>query len=177
MKKFFLGVLMFIIFIVLYLIQSNFFDWFTIAGISPNIFIIFMLFLGLFTNNRFSLAIAVLSGITLDLLVGRTLGVNTIVFCLIVVAGGYFDKNFSKENKISIIIMVIGLTIGSEIISYLLNSLLLEIPLELLPFAKILIIEVIYNVILTFIFYGLILKLGGIIERQFKQRNILTRYF
>ncbi len=61
MKKFFLGVLMFINFILLYLVQSNFFDWFTIAGISPNVFIIFMLFLGLFTNNRFSLTIATIS--------------------------------------------------------------------------------------------------------------------
>lgn len=177
MKKFFLGILMFINFIVLYLLQSNFFDWFTIAGISPNIFVIFMLFLGLFTNNKFSLVIAGLCGITLDLLASRTLGVNIIVFCLITVAGGYFDKNFSKENKLSIIIMVIGLTIGSEIVGYLLNALLLEIPLELISFSKILIIEVIYNAILTFIFYGLILKLGGIIERQFKQKNILTRYF
>ena len=118
-----------------------------------------------------------LVGITLDLLVGRTLGVNAIVFCLITVVGGYFDKNFSKENKISIIIMVIGMTVGSELISYLLNSLLLEIPLELLSFTRILAIEVIYNVILTFIFYNLFLKLGAIIERQFKQKNILTRYF
>ncbi len=61
MKKFFLGVLMFIIFIVIYLLQSNFFDWFTIAGISPNLFIIYILFLGLFTNNKFSLILAVLT--------------------------------------------------------------------------------------------------------------------
>ena len=91
--------------------------------------------------------------------------------------GGYFDKNFSKENKLSIIIMVIGITIGSEIIIYFLNSLLLEIPIQLIAFIKILLIEVLYNVLLTFIFYGVILKLGGIVERQFKQKNILTRYF
>jgi hypothetical protein len=73
--------------------------------------------------------------------------------------------------------MVIGMTIGSETIIYLLNSLLLEIPIQLIAFIKILLIEVLYNVLLTIIFYGIILKLGGILERQFKHRNILTRYF
>ena len=74
-------------------------------------------------------------------------------------------------------IMVIGMTIICETANYLLNVLIIEIPLELVGFAKILAIEVLYNAILTIIFYGLILKLGYKLERQFKQKNILTRYF
>ena len=101
MKKFFIGLLMYIIFIVLYFLQADFFSWFTIAGISPNIFVIFILFIGLFTDNKFALILALLTGITLDLIGGRTLGVTAILFMLIAIAARYFDKNFSKENKFS----------------------------------------------------------------------------
>lgn len=168
---------MYIVFIILYFIQTDFFSWFTIAGISPNIFIIFILFLGLFTNGAFSTIMAIITGITLDLVIGKALGVTAIMFCLVAIIAGYFDKNFSKESKMTIMVMVIGMTIICETANYLLNVLILEMPLELNAFAKILFIEVIYNAILILIFYSLILKLGYKLERQFKQKNILTRYF
>ena len=177
MKKFFIGLLMYIIFIVLYFLQADFFSWFTIAGISPNIFVIFILFIGLFTDNKFALILALLTGITLDLIGGRTLGVTAILFMLIAIAARYFDKNFSKENKFSIIIMVVGMTIGFEVINYFLNVVILEISAEIRAFLKILSIEILYNVLLTIILYRLILKLGSLLEGQFRQKNILTRYF
>lgn len=107
MKKFLIGVLIYVIFIILYFIQADFFNWFTIAGISPNIFVIFILFLGLFTNNVFSIIIALFTGITLDLIIGRTVGITAIMFCLIAIIANYFDKNFSKESKFTIMVMVI----------------------------------------------------------------------
>ena len=177
MKKFLFGLLLYFIFLIFYFLQANFFNWFTIAGVSPNIFIILILFLGLFTDNRFSLILSLLIGVTLDLFVGKSLGVTAVTFCLIALVCRYFDRNFSKDNKLSILILIVGLTIVCEVITYFLNCLILEIDIEIVPFIRILAIEVLYNAILTFIFYNLILKLGAMLERQFKQRNILTRYF
>ena len=89
MKKFVIGVITYFIFIILYFIQANFFGWFTIAGISPNIFVIYILFLGLFTDNKFSLIMALLTGITLDLVIGKTLGATAVLFCLISIIANY----------------------------------------------------------------------------------------
>lgn len=177
MKKFVIGVITYFIFIILYFIQANFFGWFTIAGISPNIFVIYILFLGLFTDNKFSLIMALLTGITLDLVIGKTLGATAILFCLISIIANYFDKNFSKDNKFTILIMVIGMTLVFEVTNYFLNALILEIPIEIEAFSKILLVEVIYNTILTIIFYNAFIKSGALLERQFKEKNILTRYF
>lgn len=177
MKKFLIGICMYIFFIFLYFMQSDFFSWFTIAGISPNIFIIFILFLGLFTNNKFSMAIAVLIGVTLDLVLGRALGITGLLYGLIAIIAGYFDKNFSKENKFTLVIMVIVTTLVCEILNYFISAWTLEISVEMMAFIKILIIETLYNVMLTLIFYQLILKAGMLLERQFRQKNILTRYF
>ena len=74
-------------------------------------------------------------------------------------------------------VMVLAPTIIFEVIRYLLNYVLLSNSLELVNFAKILFIEVIYNLILTIIFYPLMQKVGYYIENEYKGNKILTRYF
>ena len=51
MKKILINVLLVITFITLYILHQNFFNWFKIAGIMPNLFVIFVLFIGLFYNR------------------------------------------------------------------------------------------------------------------------------
>lgn len=177
MKKILLGVLSYIIFLILYFIQTNFFSWFTIAGISPNLFIIFILFLGLFTDNIFSIVLALITGITLDFAGAKTVGITALMFCTIAIIASYFDKNFSKENKISIIVMIVGMTIVFEGASYFLNAFIMDTTIEGVIFLRILAIEILYNTLLSLIFYGLIMKAGYRLERTFKHKNILTRYF
>ena len=63
MKKFWLAIGFIITFLIIYLLQSNFFSWFTIAGIKPNLIIIFVLFIGLFTNRMYGLTFGVIFGL------------------------------------------------------------------------------------------------------------------
>ena len=99
------------------------------------------------------------------------------MLCAIGYLGSYFDKNFSKENKLTIIFMVIGATIIFEFGTYFINSIILEFEREYLYFFKIVLIEILYNVLLSIILYPIIQKLGYSIDRNFKKNNILTRYF
>ena len=73
--------------------------------------------------------------------------------------------------------MVMGSTCIFEIGMYLLLIIQQSIYVEILPFLYILLIEVLYNTILTIILYPLIQKLGYKIEEVFKEQKILTRYF
>ncbi len=52
MKKTLTIIILSIVFIVIYLIQIDFFSWFTIAGIKPNLFVILVLFIGLYTGGK-----------------------------------------------------------------------------------------------------------------------------
>ena len=52
-----------------------------------------------------------------------------------------------------------------------------DINVEIFNFIRILLIEVIFNLILTIIIYPLIQKFGYIIENEYKGNKILTRYF
>ena len=166
-----------ITFFIIYFLQVNIFSTFTIAGVKPNLFVIYVLFIGLFANQIVGISLGVVFGIILDLLYGKTIGISAVMLCVIGYLGSYFDKNFSKENKLTIIFMVAGATFIYELGTYFLNSIILEFSREYLYFIKIAILEILYNVLLSIILYPLMQKIGYVIDRNFKKNNILTRYF
>lgn len=177
MKKVLINVGIFLTFLILYFLQANFFSWFQIAGIMPNLFVVLVLFIGLFTGRGMGAMYGVAFGILLDLFIGRKIGMTAIMLGSIGLIAELFDKNFSKDSRMTIMIMVIGSTIIFEVGMYILNYFILSTNIEIIQFIKILILEVIFNTILTIILYPLIQKAGYGIEKEFKRNKILTRYF
>lgn len=166
-----------ITFFLLYFLQINFFSWFNIAGIKPNLFVVLVLCIGLFIGKNYAIPLGFVIGIYLDVLAGRQIGISAIIYAAIGFLGGYFDKNFSKDSKITILMMVAGSTVLFETVVYLYTIARNQIPIQILGFIKILLIEVIFNILLTIIVYPLIKKIGYTFEHIFKSKKILTRYF
>lgn len=173
MRKTIVIIALIITFFIIYFLQANFFSWFTIAGVKPNLFIILTIFISLFAGMKVGIPFGIISGLFLDIIIGKSIGTYAIMLGIIATIGGYFDKNFSKESKLTIMLMVMGSTCIFEIGSYIIQM----IELEIIPFIITLLIEVIYNTILTIILYPLIQKIGYAIEDVFKGQKILTRYF
>lgn len=177
MKKF-LGILGIIItFFIIYFLQVNFFNWFTIAGIKPNLFIVLILVIGLFAGKKIGAIMGLIFGIYLDILFGKSIGFSGIILMCIGFIGGYLDKTFSKDSKLTIILTVLGGTIVYELITYIYNVIKFSMLFEFGLFIKILFIELVFNTLLTIILYPIIQKLGYKLEIIFKQDKILTRYF
>ena len=177
MKKVISILIIFCIFLFIYFLQSNFFTWFNLAGIKPNLFVILTLVLGLFAGRKIGISFGIILGLILDLLVGKKIGISGVMLGIVGFIGGYFDKNFSKESRITIILMVVGVTALFEVGSYITNIMLSSGVIEILNFIKVLLIEMFYNVILTIILYPIIQKYGYALENVFKNPQILTRYF
>lgn len=177
MKKIFINIAIIISFIFIYLIQANFFTWFKIAGVMPNLLIILMLYIGLFMGRTSAIAYGVIFGILVDIFVSKRLGITSIMLAITGLAADIFDKNFSKDNRITVMAMVAISTIIYEIGTYILSYAILNINVEILAFSKILLIETIYNVILTIILYPIMQLTGYDVEEEYKGSRILTRYF
>lgn len=177
MRKILTVICLILVFFLIYFLQVNIFSTFTIAGIKPNLFVVYVLFIGLFANQLVGISFGVVIGLLIDFLYGKTIGITAVMLCVIGYLGSYFDKNFSKENKLTIIFMVAGATLIFELGAYFLNSIILNFDREFYYFIKIVLIEIVYNVLLSIIFYPLIQKAGYTIDRNFKKNNILTRYF
>ena len=160
--------------LIIYFLQSSVFSELTIAGIKPNLFVIFILFIGLFGNNYLSLIFSIICGIWLDSIYAEVIGITPAMFCLIGFMATWFDSLWSKDEKISIVIMVIIATFIFEFGCYFLKSVILDFEMELWAFFKILIVEELYNTLLTIIFFGMIKKLGYAMERKLKRNNMYT---
>ena len=177
MKNIGVAIVSFIVFLIIYFLQINFFSWFNLAGIKPNLFVVLTIFLGLYAGDKMGLTMGVVFGLFLDLTMGRNVGVSAIMLALIGLLGGYFDKNFSKENRITIIAMAVGATFLFEIGVYVINSFILSYSIEILAFLKIILVEMFFNMLLTIILYPLMQKVGYMLENMYKSTQILTRYF
>lgn len=177
MKKFGVSIIFLVIFILIYFLQVGIFSHLQIAGVMPNLFVILILYISLFANSINAIAFGIIIGLFLDLLYGNTIGISAVMFCIIGYLGAYFDKNFSKENKVTILLMVIGATIIYEVGFYALNGFILRYDFEWFRLMRIVIFEVVYNSLITILLYPLIQNTGHKIDRIFKKNNVLTRYF
>ena len=177
MKKFIINIILVIAFIIIYLLQVNIFSYFKIAGVMPNLLIIFILFIGLFASKGLGVTYGIIVGIFMDLSIGKRIGISGIMMGIVGLLGGILDKNFSKESKITIIIMVILTTIIYEVGAYIFGYFMYSYDIKFFAFIKILLIESLYNIILTIILYPMIKSFGYKIEEEYKGNKILTRYF
>lgn len=176
MKKVLVYIGIFIAFIFIYLLQSNLFTWFNIAGVQPNLFIILILFCGLFTGKVSGLICGVICGILIDLFAHTSVIIEPMMLGVLGFASGLLAKNFSKENRLNIMIMVIATTFIYEIGVYTLKILMNGLQLELLGFIKIIFIEILYNSMITIIIYPMIQYFGSKIEDELFGNKVL-RYF
>lgn len=177
MKKLVINIALIITFLVIYFLHSNLFTWFKIAGVMPNLFVIFILFIGLYSNKTLGPIYGVICGLFLDFFIGKKLGITAIMLGIVGIIGVAFDKNFSKDNKLTLIVMVIIATLVFEIGGYILSYFINKSGLQIITFIQILLVECIYNTLLTIILYPLIQTLGNKVETEYKGNKILTRYF
>ena len=177
MRKVLIHISLIITFIIIYLLQTVFFSHFTIAGIMPNIFVILMLFIGLYMGRTMGIIYGISFGIFIDIWIGKNMGFTSIALAIFGLLSGVLDKTLSKDSRITVLLMGIISTIVYEVILYFLQYMFLGINVEVLSFIKILLIEVVYNMLIVIILYPLIKNVGYEIENEVKGDRILTRYF
>ena len=169
-----ISIILFLVFALLYFLQTNIFPLIPISGITPNLFVIFILIIGLFGNNFLAILFGIITGMFIDLTYNEIVGITPAMLCLVGFIATWFDSLWSKDEKISIIIMVALSTFIFELGSYFIKSITLDFEIELGVFFKILFWEEIYNILLTIIFFGLIKKLGYMMERKLKRSNMYS---
>lgn len=177
MKKFGIIISIIAIYFAIYFLQVNFFNWFTIDGVQPNLFILLILFIGIFTNARFGAILGFFLGLYTDFLFFNTIGISAILFALVGFCGEFLEKRFSRDSKITIVLMGSTITAVYEIVLFIFRIIKYSISIDFIPFVYTLGIEIIYNAFLIIILYPLIHRFGLYAESVFKNKKMLTRYF
>lgn len=177
MKKTSIIIFLILLFIIIYLLQANLFSWFNITGVKPNLFVILTLIIGLFAGRKLGIVFGIFFGLIIDFLINKSIGIASIMLGLTGIIGGYLDKNFSKDSRITMITMIVITTLIYELGTIILNLFINDSKIVIWYVLKTLIIELIYNSIITIIIYPIIIKFGYILEETFKTNKIMTRYY
>ncbi len=82
------------------------------------------------------------------------------------IASGFVKTKISKDNRLSLIFMVITSTIAFEIISNIFNMAIYGIEFEILYLLKVVIIEVLYNMFITYMLFRPLMYWGEMINRS-----------
>lgn len=162
-----------LIFFIVYFLQSNFFTWFNIAGVMPNLFVVLIMVIGLFMKKKNGFIFGLILGLLIDFFVGIRIGINAIALAIAGICAEMLDKNFSKDNRITVIFLTSILTLLTEIIIYVLQILFCNVSVQVFEFLKIILIEISYNAILIAIIYPLLLVFGNKIEEDFADKSFL----
>ena len=165
-----------IIFLSIYFLQSNFFSWFNIYSIKPNLFMIFVIFLGLFLGKEYGLTFGILLGLILDLFSSQIIGINAISLGAAGLLAGILAKNFSIEHKFTFIIIASLLTFIGESVYYALEIILSEAEVQLIIFIRILLIEIIFNDLIIIIIYPVLNKIGAKLKMMLEDETNYIKY-
>ena len=165
-----------IIFLSIYFLQSNFFSWFNIYSIKPNLFMIFVIFLGLFLGKEYGLTFGILLGLILDLFSSQIIGINAISLGAAGLLAGILAKNFSIEHKFTFIIIASLLTFIGESVYYALEIILSEAEVQLIIFIRILLIEIIFNDLIIIIIYPVLNKIGQKLKMMLEDETNYIKY-
>lgn len=177
MKKFKSFLILLLLFLIIYFLQFNFFTWFNIRGIMPNLFVVFTLFVGIFIGQRIGIVVGLFVGIVIDVIIGKQVGFTGIALGIVGYVGELLDKNFDKNNLLTLLAMVAIVTFGYELVNMFYIIVRNGLNFNIFIFLIMIVVEVLFNVLLVMIFYPLIKKIGHYFEEVFKVKRVLTRYY
>lgn len=164
----FYGVMLF----VGYFLQMGVFSELTLGGISPNLFIIFVVSIGMIRGKKEGCILGFIFGILTDAMYAVYFGFYALVFALLGYAAGYVQQIFYEEDMTLplVIISLADLLYGAAI--YIFTFLPRGRTDFLYYFTRIILPEMIYTLILAVFLYRLITFINRKIEIKGSEKHI-----
>ena len=152
--------------IVCFLLQSTLFQSLSLASISPNLLIILTSAYGFMKGKKEGMAVGFFCGLLEDIFFGRLLGMHALIYMYIGYANGYFNQIFYGEDiklpmaLISASELAYGL--GTYLIMFLMRS-----RFDFFYYLKRIILpEILYTIIVTLFVYRIIYMIDQKLEKK-----------
>ena len=165
MRNFWVGLIVFVVIILCTWLQLNIFNAIPLFGVKANVGIVLVVALGILTGKTVGVTVGIIYGIFFDILNGKSFGMYTLLFFVVGYFCGKINRGFSKENKSSIIMITAITTIIFETICYLMLCIIYRYNFVFLDMVWKIILETIYNVIISSILFKAFVFLSEIINK------------
>ena len=152
--------------IVCFLLQSTLFQSLSLASISPNLLIILTSAYGFMKGKKEGMAVGFFCGLLEDIFFGRLLGMHALIYRYIGYANGYFNQIFYGED----IKLPIALISASELAYGLVTYLIMFLMRSRFDFfyylKRIILPELLYTIIVTLFVYRIIYMIDQKLEKK-----------
>lgn len=157
-------IVVFIIIVLCFLLQSTLFQAWAFASISPNLLIVVTSSFGFMRGRKEGMWIGFFCGLLLDIFFGSVIGFYALVYMYIGYLNGFFRKRFFPEDIKLPIILISASDLAYSLMVYLFLFLLrrkFQFPYYLL---HIILPELVYTIVVTVFLYFIILKINQKLE-------------
>ena len=152
--------------IVCFLLQSTLFQSLSLASISPNLLIILTSAYGFMKGKKEGMAVGFFCGLLEDIFFGRLLGMHALIYMYIGYANGYFNQIFYGEDiKLPMALISdseLAYGLGTYLIMFLMRS-----RFDFFYYLKRIILpELLYTIIVTLFVYRIIYMIDQKLEKK-----------
>ena len=157
-------ILVFLIIVVCYLLQSTVFEALSFASITPNLLIVAVSTFGFMRGKKEGLIIGFFCGLLLDIFTGSVLGFYALIYMYIGYMNGFFRKLFYPEDIKLPMLLIAGSDLSCNLVIYFFMFLFrgkFQFTYYLLD---IIIPELVYTMVVTIFLYFAILKINQKLE-------------
>ncbi len=164
-RPFIMGVMI----LVLYLMQTTVFAALELGGIKPDLLVIITSAIGVIRGRKEGMLVGFFSGLLLDVQTGSLLGFYALIFVMIGYLNGYARHVFFNE-ELKLPLILIGCSeFGYGMVIYILRFFLRSEFQFVYYLSHIIIPQLIYTIIVAFVFYPLIVLINQKLEAEEKR--------
>ena len=148
----------FLILMLNFILQTTVFKHFSIMGVTPNTALILVVIFALLRGKYSGAFTGLAAGLLQDIFFGNIIGINALIYFLVGYVVGLLDEKVFKENLVLPFLTMLGSTFVYHMIYYLFMIFLSRNVSFTTMLKDIVVIEMIYNSVLTILIYRKVLK-------------------
>ncbi len=152
--------------LICFLLQTTVFQWFPLAGVTPNLLLILTVSIGFMRGRTEGLFIGFICGLLIDVCYGDLIGICALIYLIIGYLSGYANKVFIEE-ELFIPLLLVGVGEFIYFFLYYVLEFLLRGRLNIAHyFFNIGLPRIIYTVVVSILMYKLLNRINSLIEHR-----------
>ncbi len=148
------------LFLLSFLLQSTLVQYFTVAGVQPDLVLLLACLVGLFFGRHRGLLLGGLAGLIQDALSGSLLGLNALCKALVGFTSGVLQQNIGVHHRFLQMAVVGVMTAFDGLLTVGLVSLFRDTGLPIRPWVSLLALQVAYNSLVAAPYFALLIRVA-----------------
>lgn len=150
--------------IICFVIQTSFFQYFQIAGVSPNLLIVLCSAIGFMKGKKEGIFVGFFCGILIDIFFSRVIGFYALIYSVIGFLNGFFTKEFLPEDVKLPVVLIVGSDLMLNCFVYFIMFMFRGDFNFMYYLTNLIVPEIVYTLLVTIVLYFIILKVNKKLE-------------